>query len=59
MRVPTVSEAVPLTVPEDALMVALPADLQVANPVRLTVATVPLLVDQLAVLVRSRVELSL
>jgi hypothetical protein len=48
-----------LTVPEDALMVALPADLQVANPVRLTVATVPLLLDQLALLVRSRVEPSL
>jgi hypothetical protein len=42
--------------PEDALMVTLPADLPVANPVRLTVAIVPLLVDQFAELVMSRVE---
>jgi hypothetical protein len=52
----TVSEPAPLMLPEDALMVTLPADLPVANPVRLTVAIVPLLVDQFAELVMSRVE---
>ena len=55
----TVSEAVPLIPPELALIVALPAALPVANPVRLMLATAPLLVDQLAVLVRFRVEPSL
>jgi hypothetical protein len=54
----TVSEAAPRIAPEEALMVATPADLPVANP-PLTVATVPLLVDQLAVLVRFRVDPSL
>ena len=55
----TVSEAAPLMAPEAALMVALPTDVALANPVRLTLATFPLLLDQLAVLLRFRVEPSL
>lgn len=54
-----VSEAVPLIPLTVALMVTTPADLPVANPLRLMVAMVPLLVDQVAVDVRSRVEPSL
>lgn len=52
----TVREAEPLMAPEAALIVALPGDFALANPVRLTLATFPLLVDQLAVLLRFRVE---
>jgi hypothetical protein len=54
-----VSEAVPLIPLTVALMVTTPADLPVANPLWLTVAIVDLLVDQVAVVVRSRFEPSL
>jgi hypothetical protein len=55
----TVSEAVPLMPLTVALTVTTPADLPVANPLRLMVAIVPLLTDQAAVVVRSTVEPSL
>lgn len=54
-----VSEAVPLIPLTVALMVTIPADLPVANPLRLTVAMVPLLVVQEAEVVRLAVEPSL
>jgi hypothetical protein len=54
-----VSEAAPLIPLTVALMVTTPADLPVANPLRLMVAMFPLLVDQVAVTVRSWVEPSL
>jgi hypothetical protein len=54
-----VSEALPLIPLTVALMVTIPADWPVANPLRLMVAIVPLLVDQAAVVVRSSVEPSL
>lgn len=54
-----VSEALPLIPLVVALMVAIPADLPVATPLLLMVAMVPSLVDQVTVVVRSRVEPSL
>ena len=55
----TISVAEPVTIPDLALIVAVPAFRPVARPVRLTDATILADVDQLAVLVMSLEEPSL
>ena len=53
----TVSTPLPVTLPETALMVALPAATALAKPVLLTVATAGLLLDQVTVAVQSELVL--
>src|SRR5579864_4286393 len=55
----TVSEAVPVIPLNVAMILAVPADLPVARPEPLTVAIMPLIDDQVAAVVRSRVLPSL